>query len=237
MPILHGLEVLQEMKYHALVSILPTTCEACILQMRNAKALRCWVQWPKFVGRRNQSQKHQASRFSCPSRRKPLSWLPSWLSSWSPLWLRWSHLLTACFLEPSLFRPRGTDYVISLLFTCITPGFHILHYLPEFAQTHVHWIDDAIQLSHPLSPTSPPALNLSQHQGVGPSYQLAKVLELQHQSFQWIFRVDFLQDWLVWFDVTAWRDVTGTLCFDYLLSSLGKMGWEEMECITTVLLL
>ena len=202
--------------------------------MRNTEALRCWAKWPKFVGRRNQRQKHQASCFSWPSRRKPLSWLPSpWLSSWS-LWLRWSHLLTACFLEPSLFRPRGTDYVISLLFSCNMPGFRVLHYLPEFAQTHVHWVDDAIQLSHPLSPTSPPALNLSQHQWVGSSYQLAKVLELQRQPFQWIFRVDFLQDWLVWFGVIAWSDVAGTLCFDYLLSSL---GWEEMVCITTVLLL
>ena len=46
-----------------------------------------------------------------------------------------------------------------------TPGFPVLHHLPEFAQTHVHWLDDAIQLSHPLSPPSPPALNLS-HPGL-----------------------------------------------------------------------
>ena len=49
---------------------------------------------------------------------------------------------------------------------------------------------------------SPPAFNLSQHQGlsqwIGFSHQVAKVLELQHQSFQWIFRVDLFQDWLVW---------------------------------------
>ena len=49
---------------------------------------------------------------------------------------------------------------------CSTPGFPVLHYLPEFAQTHVHWVDDVIQPSHPLSPLSPPALNLSQHQGL-----------------------------------------------------------------------
>ena len=48
---------------------------------------------------------------------------------------------------------------------CSTPGFPVLHHLPEFAQTHVHWVDDAIQLSHPLSSPSPPAFNLSQHQG------------------------------------------------------------------------
>ena len=48
--------------------------------------------------------------------------------------------------------------------TCRTPGFPVLHYLPEFAQTHVHWVGDAIQPSHPLSSLSPPAFNLSQCQ-------------------------------------------------------------------------
>ena len=69
---------------------------------------------------------------------------------------------------------------------------------PEFTQTHVHWVGDAIQPSHPLSSRSPPAFNLSQHQGlykwVSSLHQVAKILELQlqHQSFQWIFRTDFL---------------------------------------------
>ena len=64
----------------------------------------------------------------------------------------------------------------------------VLHYLLEFAQTHVHWVDDAIQPSHPLSSPSPPAFNFSQHQGlfqwVGSLNPMAKVLELQfqHQS-------------------------------------------------------
>ena len=81
---------------------------------------------------------------------------------------------------------------------CSTPGFPVLHYLPEFAQIHVHWVSDASQLSHPLSPASLPALSLSQHQGlfqwVGSSNQVARVsdLQLQHQSFQWIFMVYFL---------------------------------------------
>ena len=47
---------------------------------------------------------------------------------------------------------------------CSMPGFHVFHYLSEFAQTQVHWVGDAIQPSHPLSPPSP-SLNLSQHQG------------------------------------------------------------------------
>ena len=82
--------------------------------------------------------------------------------------------------------------------------FPVLHQLPEFVQTHVHWVGDASQPSHPVSSLSPPAFNLSQHQGLFQSvsclHQVAKVLEfqLQHQLFQWIFRVDFLSYWLVW---------------------------------------
>ena len=49
---------------------------------------------------------------------------------------------------------------------CSTPGLPVHHQLPEFTQTHVHRVGDAIQPSHPLSSPSPPALNLSQHQGL-----------------------------------------------------------------------
>ena len=52
------------------------------------------------------------------------------------------------------------------LMDCSMPGFPVLHYLLELAQTHVHWVSDAIQPSHPLSPPSPLALSLSQHQGL-----------------------------------------------------------------------
>ena len=83
---------------------------------------------------------------------------------------------------------------------CSMPGFAVHHQLPEFSQTHVHWvISNAIQPSHPLSPTSLLALSLSQHQGffqwAGSLHHVAKILELQHQSFQLIFRVHFLYDW------------------------------------------
>ena len=79
-----------------------------------------------------------------------------------------------------------------------TPGLPVHHQFPESTQTHVHWVGDAIQPSHPLSSHSPPALNLSQHQGlflwVSSSLQMAKVLEfqLQHQSFQWTPKTDLL---------------------------------------------
>ena len=95
---------------------------------------------------------------------------------------------------------------------CSTPGFPVHHQFPALAQTHVHWVSDAIQPSHHLPSPSPPAFYLSQHQGlfqwVSSSHQVAKVLELQlqHQSFQWIFRIDsFRTDWL---DLLA---VQGTL--------------------------
>ena len=79
---------------------------------------------------------------------------------------------------------------------CSTPGLPIPHRLLDFAQAHVHRISDAVQPSHPLTPSSPSALNLSQHQGLFQwvicLYQMAKILErkLQHQSFQWLIRVD-----------------------------------------------
>ena len=79
---------------------------------------------------------------------------------------------------------------------CSTRGFPVHHQLLELAQTHVHRVSDAIPPSHHLSSPSPPAFNLSHHQGLfhldSSSHQVAKVLELQRQSFPWIFRVDFL---------------------------------------------
>ena len=83
---------------------------------------------------------------------------------------------------------------------CSTPGLPVHHQIPEFT----HWVGDAIQPSHPLPSSSPPAFNLSQHHGlfkwVSSSHQVAKLLEFQfqHQSFQWIFRTDFLWNGLVW---------------------------------------
>ena len=91
------------------------------------------------------------------------------------------------------------------LMDCSMPGFPVHYQLPELAQIHVHLVSDTIQPSHPLSSPSPPAFDLSQHQGlfqwVSSSNQVAKVLalQLQHQSFQWYsalisFRID-------WFDL------------------------------------
>ena len=99
----------------------------------------------------------------------------------------------SCLVCPTLCDPVG----------CSTPGLPVHHQLPEFTQTHVHWVGDTIQPSHPLPSPSPPDFNLSQHRGhfkwVSYSHQVAKVLEFQfqHQSLQWIFTTDFFQDGLV----------------------------------------
>ena len=132
----------------------------------------------------------------------------TWLSNWTELnWTVCLNYKCLCLLSNSTphyllsvqFR-SVTQSCMTLcdLMECSMPGLPVHHQFLELTQTHVHQVGDAIQPSHPLSSLSPPAFNLSQHQGlfkwVGSSYQVAKVLELllQHQYFQWIFRNDFL---------------------------------------------
>ena len=86
---------------------------------------------------------------------------------------------------------------------CSTPGLPVHHQLPEFTQTHIHWIGDAIQTSHPLSSPSPPAPSPSQHQGlfqwVNSSHQVAKVLEFSFSispSKEHPGLISFRMDWL-----------------------------------------
>ena len=134
----------------------------------------------------------------------------------SSISLHWS--LRKSFLSPcysvELWFQMGIYFLFSFAFqfssvtqSCLTlcdhmdhsmPGLPVHHQLPEFTQTHLHWVGNAIKPSHPLSFPSPPAFNLSQHQGlfkrVTSLHQVAKVLEfqLQHQSFQWTLRTDLL---------------------------------------------
>ena len=98
-------------------------------------------------------------------------------------------------LCPTLCRPMN----------CSTPGLPVHHQLPEFAQTYIHWVGDAIQPSYPLSSPSPTASNPSQHQSlfqwVNSLHQVAKILEFQlyHHFFQRTPRTDLLQNGLVGF--------------------------------------
>ena len=132
----------------------------------------------------------------------------TWRCHWAiPNGRSWLKLLLFTIL---LFTICWTDFTIqfsSVTQSCPTlcdpmthsmPGLPVHHQLLESTKTHVHWVGDAIQPSHPLSSPSPHALNLSQHQGlfhqVSSSHQVAKVLglQLQHQSFQWTPRIDLL---------------------------------------------
>ena len=129
-----------------------------------------------------------------------LFWQCWWLFTYFPFSsVQFSSVAQSC---PTLCDPMNRS----------PPGLPVHHQLPEFTETHVHWVSDAIQPSHPLSSPSPPAPNPSQHQSLfqwdNSSHEVAKVLEFQlyHQPFQWYsglisFRID-------WLDLLA---VQGTL--------------------------
>ena len=140
--------------------------------------------------------------------------------SWSHTWLSATPWTVACQASLSMGFPRQ-EYWVGLPFSspneegqfssvthscptlydpmdCSIPGFPVHHQLPELAQTPVHRVSDDSQPSHPLLSLSPPAFSFSQHQDLlqinSSSHQVVKLLELQlqHQSFQWILRTDFL---------------------------------------------
>ena len=92
-------------------------------------------------------------------------WLNIWSNLSNVLWAFGKIMYVVTFALLWLF---STKLYLTLCNpkNCSTPGFPVHHYLPEFAQTHVHWVGNAIQPSHPLSPHSPPALNLSHHLGL-----------------------------------------------------------------------
>ena len=124
----------------------------------------------------------------------------NWYRSWSNREHK-SSVLFSCSVMSDSFQPM--DFIMQ--------GYLVHHQLPGCTQIHVHQVSDAIQPSHPLSSPSPPAFDLSQHQGlfqwVSSSHQVAKVLDLllQHQPFPWILRTDFR---IYWLDLLA---VQGTL--------------------------
>ena len=94
-----------------------------------------------------------------------------------------------------------------------TPGFFVLHYLPEFAQTHVHWVGDAIQPSHPLSPSSPPALNLSQLMG---SFPMSQTLVSGGQSTRALALV-------LWMNIQSWFPLGLTGLISLLSKGLSRV--------------
>ena len=93
----------------------------------------------------------------------------------------------------SLNRVRLCD-----LMNCSTPGLPVHHQLPESTQIHVHWVSGAIQPSHPLSSPSPPAFNLSQHQG------------LSNES---ALRIRWPKDWSFNFNISSSNEHPGLISF------------------------
>ena len=147
-----------------------------------------------------------------PSAPRPSSWplqmvhssntLSFMVTSWAPL--------SVVFVVQLLFAKLCLTLCIPM--DCSTLGFPVLHQLLEFAQTHVHCVNDAIQTSHSLSSPSPPAFYLSRIQGlfqwVSFSHQVAKILELSFSispssEYSWLisFRID-------WFDLLAVQTVS-----------------------------
>ena len=132
----------------------------------------------------------------------------------------WVRLLVCGLVFIQFSSAAQSCLTLYSLMDCHTPDFPVLHQLLELAQTHIHWVDDAIQPSHPLLSPSPPAFNLSQHQGlfqwVSSSHQVAIVLDF---SFSISPSVN-IQDWSP-LELTGWI-------------SLQSKGLSRVFCNTTV---
>ena len=129
--------------------------------------------------------------WGCQGRNVGIFLVPSKVR-WFPNSVQFSSIIQLC---PTLCDPMD----------CSTPGLPVHHQLPEFTQTHVHWVSDAIQPSYPLSSPSPPTLNLSQHQGlfkwVSSSYQMAKYWSFSFNispSNDYSGLLSFRMDWNGW---------------------------------------
>ena len=100
---------------------------------------------------------------------------------------------------------------------CSTPGLPVHHQLPEFTQTHVHWVSDAMQPSHPLSSPFPPAFNLSQHQG----------------RFQWASSSNEVAKWNFSFSISPSNEYSGPTL--YLIENCGgekRLSWTWKTFLT-----
>ena len=150
--------------------------------------------------------------------------------SWKPSLTPQSGFLCSCF-SPSGACCCSVSQLCLILCGPVEysmPSFPVLYHLPEFAQTHVYWVSDAIQPRHPLSPTSPPALNLSQHQGlfrwVGFLYQVAKVFNIRFRispSNEYVGLISFRT---AWFDLLAVQGILKSLLQHYSL----KASWDQI---------
>ena len=132
-----------------------------------------------------------------------------------------SLLLTAPLLRTPivfLFQPLSRVRLFAIPMDCSTPGFLVLHCLPEFAQTCVHWVSNAIHPSHPLSSPSPPALHLSQHQGLFQSVRITCMLSYFSLSFSLSFSEVY---YFSFFSLSFW---IGFMLYLYILWSILWQG-------------
>ena len=118
---------------------------------------------------------------------------------WATILLRFQQTLTHSLSQFSSVTQSCLTLCDSM--DCSMPGLPVHHQLPEFTQTHIHWVGDAIQPSHPLPSPSPPAFNLSQHQGLfqwvsywirWPEYW--SFIQHQWSWFTWVLPMN-IQDW------------------------------------------
>ena len=116
-------------------------------------------------------------------------------------------MILCCCYSVTQSRPTLCDSMVTN-----TPGFPVLYHLPEIAQTHVHWIGDAIQPSHPLLPSSPPALNISQHQGL----------------FQWVSSShQWPKYWSLSFSISSSKEYSGLISF--------RIDWFDILAVWVIL--
>ena len=156
-----------------------------------------WAEKPgRLQSKGSQRVRHDWENFTW-SRWHLWNFIPNHFFKNHILYHKTSHLKGSYHKYYSQFSPSvASDSLWPVYYS--TEGFSVHHQLPELTQTHIHQIGDAIQPSHPLSSLYSPAFNLSRHQGlfqgVSSLHQVAKVLkfQLQHRSFWWIFRIDFI---------------------------------------------
>ena len=127
-----------------------------------------------------------------------------WFSFWSILKMLIIKSIFCFSCSWSVFKPYPT---LCDPMDCSMPGFSVIHYLMGFAQIHVHWVDDAIQPSHPPLPPSPFALNLSQHQGL----------------FQWVSSSWWLKYWRFTFSTSLSNGYSGLISF--------RMDWLDLLAV------
>ena len=161
-----------------------------------------WETWVRSLGREDPLEKEMATHSSILACSIPWTEEPGRLQSMGSQRVGHGWATSLWFSHNNSQSVQSLSHALvvsdSLWPHRLQHGLPVHHQLLEFTQTHVHWVGDAIQPSHPLSSPSSPAFNLSQHHGlfkwVSSSHQVARVLELQlqHQSFQWTPRHDLL---------------------------------------------